>query len=146
MPFGRRQQPPGGKPAQPPQPETPRAVEAPPLQAPEPEAFNSNILPASKELIAFLLASYDSSSGLVHAESIIGAAAALTGEFAQRAAGVPFGNGKPGYVFGDAINEVLIEGNSQGRATVWDCIVHAARSTGLRESEVPDPIAVMKNV
>jgi len=146
MPFGRRQQPPGGKPAQPPQPETPRAVEAPPLQAPEPEAFNSNILPASKEFITFLLARYDSGGGQVHAESIIGAAAALTGEFAQRAAGVPFGNGKPGYVFGDAINEVLIEGNSQGRATVWDCIAHAARSTGLRESEVPDPIEVMKRV
>ena len=146
MPFGRRQQPPGGQSTQPSQPEILRAVEAPPLQAPEPEAFNSNILPASKELTALLLARYDSGGGLIHAESIIGAAAALTGEFAQRAAGGPFGTGKPGYVFGDAINEVLIEGNSQGRATVWDCLTHAARSTGLRESEIPDPIAVMKNV
>ncbi len=59
---------------------------------------------------------------------------------------MPFGDGKPGYVFGDPINEVLIEGKEQGRVTVWDCIAHAARSTGLRESEVPDPIAVMKNV
>ena len=146
MPFGRRQQPPGGKPAQPPQPETPRAVAAPPLQGPEPEAFNSNILPASKELIAFLLASYDSSSGLVHAESIIGAAAALTGEFAQRAAGVPFGNGKPGYVFGDAINDVLIEGAAHGRSTVWACIEQAALVADVPRSEIPDPIEVMKKV
>jgi hypothetical protein len=146
MPFGRRQQPPGGKPAQPSQPAPLRPVEAPPLQGPAPEAFNSNILPASKEFIAFLLARYDSGGGPIHAESIIGAAAALTGEFAQRAAGVPFGDGKPGYVFGDPINEVLIEGREQGRVTVWDCIAHAARSTGLRESEVPDPIEVMKRV
>jgi hypothetical protein len=146
MAFGRRQQPPGGKPARPPQPEPLRTVEAPPSQAPEPEAFNPNILPASKEFIAFLLARYDSGGGLVHAESIIGAAAALTGEFAQRTAGGPFGDGRPGYVFGDAINEVLIEGKAQGRVTVWDCIVHAARSTSLRESEVPDPIEVMTNV
>src|SRR3954454_24925574 len=139
MPFGRRQQPPDGNPVQPSQPASLRRVAAPPLHGPEPAAFNSNILLASKEFIAFLLARYDSGGGLIHAESIIGAAAALTGEFAQRAAGVPFGNGKPGYVFGDAINEVLIEGKAQGRATVWDCIIHAARSTDLRESEIPDP-------
>jgi hypothetical protein len=144
MPFGRRQQPPSGKAAQPPQPAPLRPVEAPPLRGPAPEAFNANILPASKEFIAFLLARYDSGDGVVHAESIIGAAAALTGEFAQRAAGVLFGDGKPGYVFGDPINEVLIEGREQGRITVWDCIAHAARSTGLRESEMPDPIEVIK--
>jgi hypothetical protein len=141
MPFGRRQQPPDRKPAQPLRP-----AEAPPLQGPVPEAFNANILPASKELIAFLLARYDSGAGLIHAESVIGAAAALTGEFVQRAAGGPSGDGRPGYVFGDPVNEVLIDGAAQGRATVWDCIAHAARSTGLRESEVPDPIEVMKNV
>jgi len=145
MPFGRRQQPPG-KPAQAPQPAPLHTVEAPQLQGPEPEAFNTNILPASKEFIAFMMGRYDSGGGLIHAESVIGAAAALTGEFAQRAAGVPFGNGQPGYIFGDAINEVLIEGAAQGRATVWDCIAHAARSAGLRESEIPDPVAVMQAV
>jgi hypothetical protein len=148
MTFGRRQQPPGAKPVQPaqPSPEPLRAVDAPPVQPAAPEAFNANIVPASKEFMAFLLGRYDSGDGLIHAESVIGAAAALTGEFAQRAAVGSLGTGKPGYIFGDAINDLLIEGKARGRATVWDCIVHAARSTGLRESDIPDPIAVMKTV
>lgn len=116
------------------------------MQPSAPEPFNVGILPASKEFIAFLLGRYDGGGGLIHAESVIGAAAALTGEFAQRAAGAPFDDGRPGSVFGDAINEVLLEGKAQGRATVWDCIVHAARGAGLRESDIPDPVDLMKKV
>ena len=145
MPFGRRQQPPGGKPAQPPQPEIPRAVEAPPLQAPEPEPFNANLQPASKEFIAFLLGEY-AGGGMVHAESVIGAAAALTGEFAQRASGAAISTGKPGYIFGDAINDVLIEGAAHGRPTVWACIEQAALVADLQRIEIPDPIDVLKRV
>jgi hypothetical protein len=146
MPFGRRQQPPGGKPAQPPPPQPARAVEAPPLQAPEPEALNANLQPASKEFIRFFLRQYDGDGGMVHAESVIGAAAALTGEFAQRASGLAISTGKPGYIFGDAINDVLIEGAAHGRSTVWACIEQAALVADVPRSEIPDPIEVMKKV
>ena len=153
MPFGRRQQQPTAPRSVPPvelarMPSPPLQVDEAVLCAPQPvrnETFNPNIVPASREFIAFLMSRYDT-DGHVHAESVIGAAAALTGEFAQRAAGIAFGGGNPGYVFGDAINEVLLEGKAKGRATVWDCIAQVARAEGLSEREIPDPLDVMKRV
>src|SRR5258707_12479956 len=109
MVFGRRQQPPGGKPQQPRPAQPVRAVEAPPLQAAAPEDVRINVVTAAKEFIALLMVEYDSGGGRVHAETAIGAAAALTGEFAQRSTGLPVPEDKPKYVFGDAINHVLEE-------------------------------------
>ena len=148
MTFGRRQQPPGAPPS--PRPESPRprpqAVAAPPLQPHQPEPFNPHTLAASQEFVALLLAEYGGGNGQVHAPSVIGAAAALTGEFAQRAGDIRFDTGKPGYVFGDAINEVLLEGAEKGRATVWDCLRRAGRDAGLSERDIVDPIEVIRNV
>jgi hypothetical protein len=151
MTFGRRTQPPGGEPP-PPRPqhqsqrEKPRTVEPPSLQSPEPEQVNANAFPASKEFTRLLLANYGDRNGNVHAPSVIGAAAALTGEFAQRAGGVALNTGKPGYVFGDAINAVLLEGGENGQVTVWHCLQRAARDAGLAERDLFDPIDVVKNI
>jgi hypothetical protein len=116
------------------------------LQPHEAEPFNPKTLAASQEFVALLLAEYGDRNGHVHAPSVIGAAAALTGEFAQRAGGVSLDTRKPGYVFGDAVNEVLLEGAEKGRATVWDCLQRAGRDAGLSEREIVDPIEVIKNV
>jgi hypothetical protein len=145
MPFGRRQQPPGGKPAQPPRPEPLRPVEAPPLQGPEPEDVTINVVTAAKEFIVLLIAEYDGGGG-VHAETAIGAAAALTGEFAQRSTGLPIPEDKPRYVFGDAINDVPYEGADEGRATVWKMYEHAALKAGVPKADMPDPTAVIEKV
>jgi hypothetical protein len=148
MTFGRRQQPPGGSPSQRPEPPRarPQAVQSPPLQPHEGEPFNPRTLAASQEFVALLLAAYGDGEGRVHAPSVIGAAAALTGEFAQRAGDIPSGTGKPGYVFGDAINAVLLEDADKGRATVWACLQRAGRDAGLSERDIVDPIEVIRNV
>jgi hypothetical protein len=149
MSFGRRQQPPGGEQTAPrptPHPEIARPVISPSLQPPEPEQVNPKMLPAAQALARLLLADYGDRNGNVHAPSVIGAAAALTGEFAQRAGGVEPGTGKPGYIFGDAINEVLLEGRDKGRTTVWDCLTRAWREAGLPENEIFDPVDVIRNV
>lgn len=146
MTFGRRQQPPTGTQPPRPQPDGARTVPAPPLQPPDPEPFNPNIIAASQDFLPFLLAEYADDNGMVHAPTAIGAAAALTGEFAQRAGDVPFGEGRPGYVFGDQINDILIEGMEKGRVTVWDCLRRAARDCGVPETDIPDPIGIIKNV
>jgi hypothetical protein len=116
------------------------------LQPHEPEPFNPKTLAAAQEFTALLLAEYGDGEGRIHAPSVIGAAAALTGEFAQRAGGISLEKAKPGYVFADAINEVLLEGAEKGRATVWDCLQRAGRDAGLSEREIVDPIEVIKNV
>src|SRR5262245_31769941 len=137
MPFGRRQQPPGGpKPEPTPQRPVvaepmPRAVDSPSLQPAAPETVASKVVAAAHELITFLLARYDGGGGRVHAESVIGAAAALTGEFAQRATGEIIPQGKPAYIFGDRINDILLEGSAHGRATVWMALEKAAHDAGV---------------
>jgi hypothetical protein len=108
--------------------------------------LSENIPVAVKEFVELLLAAYGGVSGHVHAETVIGGAAALTGEFAQRATGLSITPGDPLVMFGDAINDVLIEGASHGRVTVWQCIERAARDAGVTPHEMPDPLAVMRNV
>jgi hypothetical protein len=122
-----------------------RPVPSPALRAGD-EAFNENIAAASKELTAFLLAQYKDRNGSIHASSVVGAAAALTGEFAQRATGISLAPGKLGYVFGDSINGILFEDAAKEQATIWDCLVLAARDAGLSDKDIPDPVEVIKNV
>jgi hypothetical protein len=148
MTFGRRQQPPGGSPSPRPEPSRPQpqAVHAPPLQPHEPESFHPKLLAAAQEFNALLLAEYGDGDGQVHAPTIIGAAAALTGEFAQHAGGISLDTGKPAYVIGDAVNVILLEDAGNGRATVWGCLQRAGRDAGLSEQEIVDPIEVIRNV
>jgi hypothetical protein len=126
MSFGRRQQPPGTRPS--------RAGSSPPLQPVAPGA--SHTAEAAKSLIALLLATY-THGGTVHAETVIGAAAALAGEFAQRAA-------DPSEPY--AINDILFEGAARGRPTMWACIEQAATDADVPSSDRPDPATVLKRI
>lgn len=146
MPFGRRQPPPEAVLPGTLEMDFLRRVEAPSLQSSQGDAFNPKIAIASKELTTFLLAQYRDRNGSIHAASVVGAAAALTGEFAQRASGISLAEGKAGYVFGDLVNGVLIEDTAQGQPTVWDCLLLAARDAGVAERDIPDPVDVIKNV
>jgi hypothetical protein len=124
----------------------PRAVASPPLQPSASEPVEPKVVAAAHELISFFLSRYAVGEARVHAESVIGAAAALTGEFAQRAANLPIPQGQAAFVFGDGINDILLEGRSHGRATVWAGLEKVARDCGVPQSEIPDPVEVIRNV
>ena len=64
--------------------------------------------PAAAELGRMLRHAYTDRNERIHAPTIVGGAAALTGEFALRATGLPLP--RIGFVFGDPINEILFEG------------------------------------
>jgi hypothetical protein len=141
MSFGRRQQPPGG--AQP----APalRAAPSPPLQPAVPDVPRAHTAEAAKELTTLLLAAYQR-GGTVHAETVIGAAAALAGEFTRRAAESALPQSGPRHVLGDAVNDLLLEGAAHGRPTMWTCIEQAARDAGMARNEMPDPADLLRQV
>jgi hypothetical protein len=146
MAFGKRQQPPPPPEAAPENPEpAPSLAPDPvaPFKAESPDDYVHCFEPA-KELVKILMEAYGGSGGRVHAETILGAAAALTGEFALRSTGLPLP--VKGLVFGDAINDVLYEGAAHGRMTIWSFFAQAARGAGLAESELPDVIDVFRRV
>src|SRR5215470_1922910 len=73
---------------------------------------------AVDDLFDLLCAAYTDRDNCIHAETIIGGAA-LTGEFALRAAGIPLP--RIGFVFGPPINEVLFEGRD-GRVALYQLL------------------------
>jgi hypothetical protein len=139
MSFGRRQFRPGP-------PTKPLPAAADPSGPPaEPERLAPRVDDAAKNLVEFLIATYRDGDG-VHAETVIGAAAALTGEFAQRATGLQIPESDGQFVFGDAINEVLLEGEKDGRITVWQCFQRSLYEAGLAETKLPNIEDVIANV
>ncbi len=108
-------------------------------QAKSPLASRANDLAkaetAAEELADMLRDAYTDRNDRIHAPSIVGGAAALTGEFVLRAAGIPLpGNG---FVFGDPINAILFE-DGDGQATVWQIIETTASELGLAAADLPD--------
>jgi len=139
MTFGRR-------PFKPGPPDKPLPAAADPMGSRiAPERLAPRVDDAAKDLVDFLIASYRNGGG-VHAETVIGAAAALTGEFAQRATGLSIPDGGKTFVFGDAINGVLLEGEQDGRMTVWRCLQQSLRDAGLADTKLPDIEEVIGNV
>jgi hypothetical protein len=125
MTFGRRQ----------PRLERASAVAAPPLQPDAPSSGNQqHCANAASEIVAMLLAAYTIQRRL-HVDGAIAAAAALTGEFALRATGVPIPD--KGTISGDAVNDVLFAGAPEGRATAWMFIMHAAMEAGVAAYDLP---------
>jgi hypothetical protein len=96
----------------------------------------SHTAEAAKSLTALLLATY-THGGTVHAETVIGAAAALAGEFARRAA-------DPSEPY--AINDILLEGAAHGRPTMWACIEQVAANADVPPSEMPDPATLLRQI
>ncbi len=123
MSFGRRQ----------PRPERVRP-QAPPLQPAAPNENLRHCANAATDLVAMLLAAYTVRDRL-DAQSAIAAAAALTGEFALRAAGVSLP--ERGAVSGNAADDVLFAGAPEGRATAWMFMMHAAMEAGVAAHALP---------
>ena len=92
---------------------------------------------AAHELVARYSEHYVTDDGL-HPETLIGAAAAVTGEMALRATGMALPEG-PGFVVGDAINKMTIE----GEAAVWPVVCTALYHAGLKDDELPDPLSAV---
>src|SRR5262249_15050966 len=103
----------------------------PPSAAAATEADTAALMAAAQDLKDLLIAAYTDEDNHVHAETVLGAAAALTGEFALRAAGVPIPSG--GFVLGDPINDVLIE--SKTEVTLWDVLKMTTDVTPLTEDQ-----------
>jgi hypothetical protein len=49
-------------------------------------------------------------------------------------------------VFGDAINDVLVEGEKDGRITVWQCFQRELHEAGLGKTKLPNIEDVLANV
>jgi hypothetical protein len=94
---------------------------------------------AANGLIVYLINAYTTPHG-VHAETVIGALAALTGEFALRAAAEAAGirlKG-PGWVVGGAPDELLYAGATRGLPTVWSFVRQGALKAGVKAELLPD--------
>jgi hypothetical protein len=99
--------------------------------------------PAAAELVAMLRHVYTDRNDRLHAPTVVGGAAALAGEFALRATGLPLP--RIGFVFGDPINEILFEGE-RGQATLWDVLEKRAAAIGLPKTDLPDAREVFGRV
>lgn len=97
---------------------------------------------ATQELAQMLQGAYMDRQNRLHCETLVGGAAALTGEFALRATGLPLP--ATGFVFGDPINEILYQPGE--RRTLWDVVEMVTGITPLAPADLPDPIAVFRRV
>ena len=112
-----------------------RAAENPSAQAADAVRELEHCANAATDLVAMLASAYTSREQL-KPEPAIAAGAALTGEFALRAAGVPLpenGSVPPGLA-----DDVLFAGAREGRPTAWMFLMHAAVEAGAASYELPD--------
>ena len=98
------------------------------------------LLAPAHDLAQMLYAAYTDEDNRLHAETVIGAAAALTGEFALRATGVPLPPG--GFVLGDPVNEILYEGEAQNQLTLWTVLSLAP----LAQRDLPNPHDIFRRI
>lgn len=105
--------------------------------------INKSIGPASADIAKLLIASYHTDRG-VHSETVIGAAAALAGEFALRAAESELPDSS--WVISERSNSILFQNDASGQPTLWDVVRHRALQSGADADGMPDPITVVKRV
>ena len=98
---------------------------------------------ASAEIAKFLINSYRNERG-VHAETLIGGAAALTGEFALRAVEPVLPD--QGWVLSEKSNALLFEDEGHGEAALWTVIRAGAERAGAAPEDLPDPVSVVARV
>lgn len=98
---------------------------------------------AATDLIAMLSSAYILQERLAP-EPAIAAGAALTGEFALRAAGMPLPEKSP--VPAGLTSDLLFTGAREGRPTAWMFLMHAAVEAGVASYEVPDIEAVAARI
>lgn len=91
---------------------------------------------AGMEIADFLIGSYANEQG-VHAETLLGAAAALAGEFALRAAEPILPD--EGWVISTNAAGLIFENAAVGEMTLWSIIRIGAERSGLTDGDMPDP-------
>ncbi len=115
------------------------AIEVGPLPRSDVEFDSYTATKAANGLIAYLINAYTTPHG-VHTETVMGALAALAGEFALRAAAERAGvrlKG-PGWVVGGAPDELLYAGAARGQPAVWSFVRQGALEAGVKVEQLPD--------
>ncbi len=95
------------------------------------------------EIADFLIQQYRTDRG-VHAETLLGAVAALAGEFALRAAEPELP--QDGWVLSDNVNGILFEDEGSGEITMWSIIRIGASRDDPGGEGLPDPVEVVARV
>jgi hypothetical protein len=98
---------------------------------------------AAKSIEDVLVQAYRDQRG-VHAETVVGAAAALAGEFALRASGVELP--KKGWIAGGIADGLLFEPGDEKSLTLWRAIREWAIRAGADEAKLPKVEAVVAEV
>lgn len=91
---------------------------------------------AARDIVTQLIKAYRTERG-IHAETIVAAAAALSGEWALRASGVPLPDS--GWIVGGTIGELSVSGDS----SAWKIICEGAVRAGARTADLLAPDAVI---
>lgn len=91
---------------------------------------------SSANFVNFLISEYKNERG-VHAETIIGAMAALAGEFALRASEPTLPD--EGWVHSETVNGILFENETKGQMTLWAAVRKGAIRRGASPDSLPDP-------
>ena len=98
---------------------------------------------AGVQITRFLMQSYQNDQG-IHCETIIGAAAALAGEFVLRASEPTLPDS--GWVTSTKSTGLLFENEARGKMSMWTIIRVGAEKAGAAPDALPDPVEVVGRV
>jgi hypothetical protein len=96
----------------------------------------TEVAKVGQEIMQHVLQAYTGTGG-VHGESVIGALAALNGEFALRATTKILPTGEA-WVDGTLADGLLFAGEQAGRWSIWTIVYGYAVSAGAPQSAIPD--------
>ena len=107
-------------------------------------AHIANMIKASADIVTFLLTTYRNDKG-IHAETVIGAGAALAGEFALRAAAAARRQPLPlkGWVVASDVDAIIAIAPEPKMTTLLTLIVDAAKDAGMPPTAAPEPLAII---
>lgn len=118
-----------------------RRREEPPSSPPPPPPPSQGV----ENALYLMFADSYAQNGRLHAETVLGAVAALAGEFAMRATvpEVP----TEGWIIGDEINGLLFEDslNDAEVVTLWSIILRYARAAGATALDEPDWMEICRD-
>jgi hypothetical protein len=101
------------------------------------------LLKATEDFTQLFYAAYtDEDDNSLHAETVIGGAAALTGEFVLRATSAPLPDA--GFVFSDLIDDMLYR--ARDRVTIYNVLETVTVTTPLKSQDVPDPNQLVRRI
>jgi hypothetical protein len=109
---------------------------------PDADIDAGKLIDAAEELAQMFYAAYAESNGRLHAETALGGAAALTGEFVLRSTGLPLP--EFGFVLDDAIDDLLYR--SETRVTIFHVLAMTVGVTRLQALQLPDPNEIVRRV